>query len=396
MAPIACVHVPHFPLRVALLERPEFDGMPLVLTSPPTARPLVDDCTPEATLRGIRAGMPLREVIALCPEAVFIPPNPVRDAATAEQIMTALETCSPAIEPGEPGCWYVDLRGLTRHYPSVDEAAERLLQLVPPALRPRVGIAPGKFTAWVAARQAAPGTNRLVEQNDVVAFLSDIRTSWLPVSHDLIRRFERLGLNTLVEIAALPATAIQARFGAAGRRVWDLASGQDETWVLPRERIETIVEGLTLPAPATSRETLLLGLQRLVTRAFNRPELRARNVRQARLRVLIEENRSWEKEMTMREPVGRLRLIEALGHRLQAIELPGAAEALTLELAGLTAETTHQDFLPGLRPRQHRPIVEAAHQLKQRYGASPLYRIAEVEPWSRIPERRHALISYDP
>src|SRR3954454_20986294 len=134
MAPIACVHVPHFPLRVALLENLELDGTPLVLTSPPTARPLVVDCTPEAALRGIRPGMPLREVIALCPDAVFIPPNPVRDAAMAEQIMTALETCSPIVEPGESGCWYVDLRGLTRHYSTANEAAERLLQLVPPAL----------------------------------------------------------------------------------------------------------------------------------------------------------------------------------------------------------------------------------------------------------------------
>ena len=87
--------------------------------------------------------------------------------------------------------------------------------------------------------------------------------------------------------------------------------------------IETVVESLTLPAPATSRETLLIGLKRLVVRAFGRPELRYRNVRQARLRVLIEENRSWEKEMTFREPVGRERVIEVLGHRLAAIELPG-------------------------------------------------------------------------
>src|SRR5262245_13001647 len=163
MAPIACVHVPHFPLRVALLENLELDGTPLVLTSPPTARSLVVDCTPEAALRGIRPGMPLREVIALCPDAVFIPPNPVRDAAMAAQIMTALENRSRTTEPGEPGCWYVDPRVLPRHYPTVTEAAERLLQLVPPALRPRVGIAPGKFTAWVAARQASPGASHLVE-----------------------------------------------------------------------------------------------------------------------------------------------------------------------------------------------------------------------------------------
>lgn len=66
--PIACVHVPHFSLRVALLGRPALDGVPLVLTSPPTARPLVADCTPEAATRGIRRGMPLREVTALCPD----------------------------------------------------------------------------------------------------------------------------------------------------------------------------------------------------------------------------------------------------------------------------------------------------------------------------------------
>ncbi|MGH2557821.1 MAG: DNA polymerase Y family protein [Thermomicrobiales bacterium] len=399
--PIACVHVPHFSLRVALLGRPELDGAPLVLTSSPTARALVEDCTPEAATRGVRLGMPLREVTALCPDAVFIPPNPVRDSAVATEIVRALESFSPLVEPGsegtrEGGRWYVDLLGLERHYDTIEEAAHTLLRLVPPVLRPRVGVAPGKFTAWVAARQAPPGSSRQVTTADAPAFLAKVSVAWLPVSPDLPRRFERLGLRTLGDLATLPAPALQARFGPAGRLAWDLATGHDETWVAPPEREETIVEGLTLPAPATSRETLLIGLRQLIGRAFTRPELRDHHVRQARLRVLIEENRSWEKVMIFREPLGRQRLVEVLGHRLQAVELPGAAEALTLELAGLVAETVHQDRLPGFRSRQLRPIVEATRQLKQRYGASPIYRITEVEPWSRIPERRHALISYDP
>jgi DNA polymerase-4/protein ImuB len=394
--PIACVDVPHFSLRVALLGRPELDGLPLVLTSLSTARPIVEDRNPEAAAQGIRAGMPLREVTALCPTAAFLPPNPARDAAIAERITDDLETFSPAIEPDPGGRWYIDLRGLERHDATIDDAAQRLLKLVPAALRPRAGIAPGKFTAWVAARQAPPGSHWVVASGDVPAYLAKVSVAWLPLPPDLPRRFERLGLRTLGDIAALPASALAARFGPAGRQAWDLANGHDDAWVQPRERIETIVEGLTLPAPATSRETLLIGLRQLIGRAFTRPELRDRNVRQARLRVLIEENRSWEKVMTFREPVGRQRLIETLGHRLQAIELPGAAEALTLELAGLVAETAQQDRLPGFRSRQVRPMINAARQLKQRYGASPIYRIAEVEPWSRIPERRHALISYDP
>jgi DNA polymerase-4/protein ImuB len=35
-------------------------------------------------------------------------------------------------------------------------------------------------------------------------------------------------------------------------------------------------------------------------------------------------------------------------------------------------------------------------ELKLRLGHSPLYRVVEVDPLSRIPERRHALLSFDP
>ncbi|HEY7035963.1 MAG TPA: DNA polymerase Y family protein [Thermomicrobiales bacterium] len=397
---VACVYVPHFALRMALLERPGLDGTPLVLTSPPNSRVVVADCTREAMEQGVKPGMPLREVTALCPEVVFIQPNPARDAAAFDRIVAALETFSPLVEPGETGCCYVDLQGLERHDATVEDAMQRLLGLVPRVLRPRAGVAPGKFAAWVAARRAPPGGVRVVAPGEVVPFLAPVPVDWLPVPDELRARLGRLGLRTLGEFAALPMPAVQARFGPEGRRGWEVASGHDDTAVCPHPRIETVVETLTLPAPATSRETLLIGLKRLIVRAFGRPELRFRHVRQARLRVLIEENRSWEKEMTFREPVGRERAIEVLGHRLATIELPGAAEAMALELIGLTAETAHQELLPGalgaLRSRRTRPLVEVARQLKQRYGESPLYRVVEVEPWSRIPERRHALLAYDP
>ena len=189
---------------------------------------------------------------------------------------------------------------------------------------------------------------------------------------------------------------MQARFGPDGRRIWELCRGNDDPLIRPRPRPEMLTERMLLSAPISSREMLLIALRQLILRAFNRPQLRYRYVRQVRLRVLIEDNRSWEKEMTFREPVGRERLIETLKHRLQEIELTGPAEALHLDLIGLVGEVSHQELIPSLRSRRNRPLVEAARQLKQRYGVSPLFHIAEVEPWSRIPERRHALISYDP
>jgi DNA polymerase-4/protein ImuB len=393
---IACVHIPQFALRIAILEQPALDGLPLVLTSSAKTHPRVVDCTPEAAAQGVRAEMLLREVTTLCPDAVFIPSNPASEAAAFDVIVESLETFSPLVEPAELGTCYVDLHGLGRHNPSLNEAGARLLALVSPVLRPRAGISHGKFTAWVAARQSAPGSVRIIPENEARDTLASVVASWLPYPAALIARFDRLGLRTLGDIAALPASALQARFGPDGRRIWDLCRGIDDSPVRPRPRVETLKERMSLGGSITSREMLLIALRQIILRAFNRPQLRHRYVRQVRLRVLIEDNRSWEREMTFREPVGRDRLIETLKHRLQEMDLPGPAEEMRLELIGIVGEVAHQDLLPSLRPRRSRPLIDAARQLKQRYGASPLFHIAEVEPWSRIPERRHALISYDP
>lgn len=393
---VAALIIPHFALRISLLDQPELDGLPLILTSPPNSRTVVADCTPEANRQGVRPGMLLREVTALCPEAIFIEPNPVREATIFDEILRSLETFSPSIEAGPPGCCYVDLQGLQRHDTSPEAGAVRLLRLLPPVLRPRAGIAPGKFTALCAARKAHPGNTLLIAEAMVNHFLADLPIAWLPIDPKRIDQMERLGLRTLGEVAALPMTAMQARFGKDGRRAWELANGRDDLAVIPLQRPESVVEGLTLPAPSTSREMLLLGIEQLVRRAFGRPELRHRHVRQVQVQVLIEENRSWEKSLTFREPTGPDRIIEIVAHRLHDLELQGAAERVVLHLVGLVAETTRQQLLPLLAPKRTAPIGQAIRQLEQRYGMSPLYRVVEIEPWSRIPERRYALISYAP
>jgi nucleotidyltransferase/DNA polymerase involved in DNA repair len=400
--PVVCLAVPHFALRVAVLGRPELDGAPLVLAAPPGARPRVLDASPEAAARGVRPGMGLREVPLLCPDAITLPPHPAREAAAAERVLAGLAVLSPAVEPDaeRPGYWYVELRGSERSLGPPAAAAARLLATMPPPLRPRAGVGPGKFAARVAASGAIPGRPPVVvgEDKEVAAFLAPAPVALLPLPPETARRMERLGLRTLGDLAALPAVAARARFGADGGRARDLAAGIDADPVRPQAPPAVVSAALALPAPATTLAVLKLAVRRLAARAFARPELRGRHARQARLLAALEGGGSWEVLATLREPGGEERVTWALGYKLDGAELPGPVERLALDVVAPIDAVGRQEGLAGagFRTRRPREVAEAARQLAQRFGSSGLYRAVEVEPWSRIPERRMGLLACDP
>jgi DNA polymerase-4/protein ImuB len=75
--------------------------------------------------------------------------------------------------------------------------------------------------------------------------------------------------------------------------------------------------------------------------------------------------------------------------------LPGPLEDVSLTLKELTGEAGLQgNLFQDIRRRNQ--LRQAIAQLKASQGRNPIYEVKEVEPWSRIPERRRALVTYDP
>ena len=395
---VACLHIPHFSLRVTMLSQPELDGHPLILSDPHHGRPSVIDATPEARQKGIRTGLSLREATALCPNAIVLAPNPSTEYDQIRAISAALDTISPLVEPdaGDAGTWYIDITGLGRHFDSVRDAGEHILRQVTPSLRPRAGIALSKFAARVAANRSTPGCVSLVPPAKTATLLASAPVELLPLGADALHQLHLMGIETLGQYNAIPRAKIGARFGPPGQRAWDLVTGDAHDPVTSPERSLTVTEHLDMPAPATNHEVLMFALKQLIYRAFRSPELRYRHAREITMRTGLEHDRSWERSMVFKDAYGPDRLVQAIGLRMQHLELPGPVETLTIEIHGIVQTTAHQALLPALRPRHLAPLSHAVSMLKQRYGLSPLFRIVEVEPWSRIPERRHALVSFDP
>src|SRR5712691_667776 len=374
---VACVWIAQLPLRVEILRHPAWDGRPLVLGGAPGER----------------------EVVPLCPEAIVLQPDPVRTAAVVETVLADLQRVSPLVEPGDDGYLYLDLRGLRAMYGELAHLEEAIRAVVPPLLRPRFGFGSGKFAAAVAARIAAPEITQVVPASETEAFLAPLSVRHLlDLEPDVLQRLELLGLHTIGELATLPFNAVQAEFGPSGAHAWRPAHGKDTEPVVARPVITSVQDALRFDDPLGSVEAVMAAIDQLLAHTFAQPALLGRSVRQVRLRALLSDSTSWERLYTFKEALStRDAARRALKSKLDLPNglPPAPIDELALELLGLGGEAARQPGLFIARARQLAEIAEAARQLRARYGRVPLYHAIEVEPWSRIPERRWALVTCD-
>ncbi len=390
---IACVLVSHLPLKTELLRRSSLASKAVLVVEQSGARKLVADRSPSA--HDTVVGMPLEKALAHCPHAALIEADEPLYRERWSGILDGLEQRSPIVEDAGLGLAYVDLRGLKELYGTEANLVKAIVDGVPETYGPQVGVAEGKFPAYAAALQTGPGRATRVP-GDAATFLAELPVTHLPVSWKVRERLLDFGLATMGSVAQLPFNAMQGEFGREGARLWRLANGQDDELLLPRRHEETFACELAFLTPTVSLPAITVALESLLSRAFA-GKLEGRFARVAYLEGRTSNGSAWSKRVAFREPVGsHARALFILRTRLENLALPGPLETLSLTLSGITGEPGPQaSLLPEVRRRDR--LDDAVRQLRARLGRKPpIYHVREVEPWSRIPERRRALVAYDP
>jgi nucleotidyltransferase/DNA polymerase involved in DNA repair len=396
---LACIAIPNFRIAMERARTPALIGLPVALGESPPGGNQIIDCSPEAASLGVRIGMPLRDARTLAPGLVLLPPDPVFYSRSFETMLAALEDTEPLVEPGELGIAFAatDPRADTR---AQQQAAIRLTHSVRASINvmSRAGIGEGSFIAWLAASVHPADAARIVPAGSEQAFIAPLSTSFLPVSYDIHRKLALYGLHTIGDVAQLTVGAAQAQFGREGRLLWELIHGISTGQFRPRPRSEPVTGSLAMPAPTVNSAALIVAARQLVGRLLQNPAMRYRQVRQLRLRLLLLGGGSWERTLTFREPLGDdAGIIFVLKKLIEQLQIAAPVEEMSLEFIGLASETGKQhSLLFAEQARRRAQLLAALHQLKaQFHGESQVARVVEVEPWSRIPERRYALIDYD-
>lgn len=385
---ILCILLPHFPLRCETLRHPALNGCPVIITRAIGSQKVVLDYSPD--LNKLQRELPLQQALSLHGEVELIQADIPYYGAVFNEILDALEEKSPMVEGSESGDIYIGLDGLQLIYASDAIAVSSIREAIPAVFDARIGIAEGKFPAYLVAQQSSSGSHETIDCN-IAAFLKDLPCDFLPVSLKSREKLHEFGLHTMGQIAALAPGPLQAQFGPEGKRLWELVNGIDDTLLYPRMSEEVIEENITLSSITASMDVILMTIETLLSRAFVRFEPKGMGIRSINLWTRSWQAEHWERNINFKEPAMNVK--GALSRIKQIVEnapQPGPIEQLGMKITGLGLQHGKQKSLfTEVRAKDH--LLNDIKQLEFRLGGPQLYRIKEVEPWSRIPERRYAL-----
>ena len=385
-----CVLLPHFALRCETLRRPEIGDRPLVITRAVGSQKLVLDYSPG--LEGLQCEMPLQQALSRCREVELVQADIPFYWSTFNELLDSLELKSPLVEGPALGCAYLGLDGLQLIYPSYEALISAVREVIPPVLVAQMGIAEGKFLSYLAALHSPPGGYRTLT-GDARAFLKDLPCDVLPVSLKSKDRLHAFGLATLGQIASLPPGPLQSQFGPEGRQIGELARGYDDTPLYPRFMEENIQENTVLSSVTVSLEAILLTVESLLARILAGDSLKGRGIRRLTLWTRGWCSERWEHIIQYKEPAMDIKsILSRIKPFLESYPQPGPVEQVGVMITGLGYRSGRQKSLfSEVRARDH--LLDDIKKLEFRLGQPQVFKIKEVEPWSRIPERRYALAS---
>jgi DNA polymerase-4 len=386
---ILCALLPHFPLRCEILRNHDIRDDHVLIIYGTGSKKLVLDYSAE--IEGIQKDMSLQQALARHDKVELVQADLPYYRSTFNKILNGLEEVSPLVEDSDLGIVYLGVDGLHLIYPDDDSLIRAVRGALPEVFDCKIGIADGKFPAYMAALHSPPNGYQVLPGN-AGDFMKGLPCDVLPVSMKNKVKLKEFGIKTLGQLVAFPVGPLQSQFGPEGRKIRELARGFDDTPLYPRRAEEIIEEGTMLSSVTISIDTVLVAIEPMVSRVFARISLKGMGIHSLTLWTRGYDSEHWEKTIRFKEPAMDIKsVLSRIRRVLEHFPQPGPVEQAGIRVTRLGYPRGRQNSLfSEVRGRDH--LMEDIRQLELRQGNPQVFKIKEVEPWSRIPERRYALI----
>jgi len=258
-----------FFVSVEQAENPALQGKAMVVGGRPDRRGVVACASYEARAFGLHAAMPLRTAYRLCPQAIFIEGSFAKYRRASERFMAILADFSPYLEPMSLDEAYLDATGFESMYGSIQQMAVNIKRRIKDELGlcASVGIASSKVVAKIAADWSKPDGLLEVPDGEERSFLAPLPVGKLPgIGKKSEPRLKSLGVDTIGQLAALPAAMLKHYFGVFGELMHRYANGIDDREVKPPTEAKSMSRETTFETDTGDRSRLKATLSYLSER----------------------------------------------------------------------------------------------------------------------------------
>jgi len=345
----ACIYVRELPAQAMLRLRPELRTRPCVVLEGEPPLQVVCSSNAQARALGIVHGMTRVEIDTFPSVAVLL-----RSCIEEEAAKAALFECagrfSPRVEDrskdGVLVC-VIDIAGTEKLFGPAASLAKSLLDLVQViGLTASLAVCGNVHAAVCLARggrrfvlDAGTGTGMDASSDAERAALASLPLTVLDLSQEHAETFSRWGIHTLGMLAALPEKALIARMGQEGKRLRQLARGEQPHLLLAVEPAFALVERMELDTPVEALDSLLFAIGVLLEQLIVRATTRVMALASVTITLSLEGGASHARTVRPALPSNERRLWIKLLH-LDLEAHPPAAAILSLTLAAEPGSTS--------------------------------------------------------
>jgi len=370
--------------HLELARRPDLYGNPVVVGN---WEEHVIALSEEALPYGVVEGMALRQAEHLCPQATFLSPEPQSAAQLRELISSALYDLAPTVEVRVEGVAWLDVSGVVKPGESIREARRRLRTAT--GREPRLGLAPGPFSASLAAARARPG--RLMQVDNAKNFLAPLSSHELPLDAEQLERLDLLGLRTLGAVAAIGPRELESQLGRDGRHAVLLARGLEPDQIAPWRPPLFTSAHRQFEEPVEDREALLFVGRALCDDLADELGLRGAGAKHVRVRLRFETAESEQRDSVVRHPLSSAaELFGLIGSWIKEWQPRAPITELWIELPVLEGAGRRQLRLWAGGDGNSEEVAAALERLQERWGNEVVNQPRPALLSSPLPSQRFA------
>ena len=261
---------------------PSLKGKP-VIVGWPGERSVVCAASYEARKFGVHSAMPASRAKRLCPSGVWLPPDFERYRAVSQHIRVIFERHTPLVEPLSLDEAYLDVTSELTGIPTATETAETIRREIREEtnLTASAGVAPNKFLAKIASDWRKPDGMFVIKPHQVERFLVGLPVRKIPgVGKATEAVLTDMGIATVGDLYQFDVSALTARFGKWGVRLWELARGIDESPVSPSRKRKSWSSENTFAKDVTKEEAAewIRGEAQKIWKSLEERSMRGRTV----------------------------------------------------------------------------------------------------------------------